>query len=221
MCIKCFISCVVVWFHGALKIESLNYYRFNWQELCNFSELQLSCTVPLFIKDYSRLWLDSVSVLLLFYRLAVQPLTVPSYSMLGIWRLWRTTAGSVSSSTMWTWSLRTITIYTSATSSPNTWWWAAMPRDTSEYMTKSKFLQAESAVKQCDINGFKLLRQDLTLILSWYIFFFPFWSSTLRLRYKGYFGGVTAMTKEQFLQVNGFSNIYWGWGGEDDDLRIR
>lgn len=42
-----------------------------------------------------------------------------------------------------------------------------------------------------------------------------------KLRYKGYFGGVTALTKEQFKRVNGFPNTYWGWGGEDDDLRIR
>ena len=44
---------------------------------------------------------------------------------------------------------------------------------------------------------------------------------SFRLRYSGYFGGVTALSREQFFKVNGFSNNYWGWGGEDDDLRLR
>lgn len=39
----------------------------------------------------------------------------------------------------------------------------------------------------------------------------------LRLPYNGIFGGVSAMTVEQFKAVNGFSNSFWGWGGEDDD----
>ncbi|KAK3508981.1 hypothetical protein QTP70_015404 [Hemibagrus guttatus] len=46
-------------------------------------------------------------------------------------------------------------------------------------------------------------------------------STGYKLRYNGYFGGVTAMSKEQFAKVNGFPNTYWGWGGEDDDLRLR
>ncbi|XP_077982280.1 beta-1,4-galactosyltransferase 6-like isoform X2 [Glandiceps talaboti] len=35
------------------------------------------------------------------------------------------------------------------------------------------------------------------------------------------FGGVSGVTREQFLRVNGATNIFWGWGGEDDDLWNR
>ncbi|KAH9418066.1 Beta-1,4-galactosyltransferase 3, partial [Dermatophagoides pteronyssinus] len=42
-----------------------------------------------------------------------------------------------------------------------------------------------------------------------------------RLPYKDIFGGVSALTKDQFIKVNGFSNEFWGWGGEDDDMSNR
>lgn len=42
-----------------------------------------------------------------------------------------------------------------------------------------------------------------------------------KLPYDDIFGGVSAMTIEQFRQVNGFSNLFWGWGGEDDDIANR
>ncbi|XP_043274638.1 beta-1,4-N-acetylgalactosaminyltransferase bre-4-like [Venturia canescens] len=42
-----------------------------------------------------------------------------------------------------------------------------------------------------------------------------------RLPYPDLFGGVSAMTTEQFRLVNGFSNVFWGWGGEDDDMANR
>tara|TARA_R110000796_G_scaffold133553_2_gene249169 strand:+ start:1668 stop:3194 length:1527 start_codon:yes stop_codon:yes gene_type:complete len=36
-----------------------------------------------------------------------------------------------------------------------------------------------------------------------------------------YFGGVCVFKKQQFLDINGFYNDFWGWGAEDDDLNIR
>ena len=36
-----------------------------------------------------------------------------------------------------------------------------------------------------------------------------------------FFGGVTLVPKEIFLQINGFSNNYWQWGKEDDDFLFR
>uniref|UniRef100_A0A4W4GGJ8 Beta-1,4-galactosyltransferase n=1 Tax=Electrophorus electricus TaxID=8005 RepID=A0A4W4GGJ8_ELEEL len=42
-----------------------------------------------------------------------------------------------------------------------------------------------------------------------------------RLPYNQIFGGISAMSKDQYLKINGFPNNYWGWGGEDDDISNR
>jgi len=39
--------------------------------------------------------------------------------------------------------------------------------------------------------------------------------------YDQYFGGVVLFTKEQVEKTNGYSNEYWDWGQEDDDLFWR
>ena len=39
--------------------------------------------------------------------------------------------------------------------------------------------------------------------------------------YATIMGGVATFTREQFYAVNGYSNEYWGWGAEDDDISNR
>lgn len=48
-----------------------------------------------------------------------------------------------------------------------------------------------------------------------------YWRMFSRLPYYSIFGGASALTKNQFMLVNGFSNVYFGWGGEDDDMSQR
>lgn len=43
----------------------------------------------------------------------------------------------------------------------------------------------------------------------------------IRPMYKGYAGGVTAISTKDFVRLNGFSNQFWGWGAEDDDFYRR
>lgn len=44
---------------------------------------------------------------------------------------------------------------------------------------------------------------------------------TLGLHFDKYFGGVTLFPVREFELINGYSNKYWGWGFEDDDLFYR
>ena len=34
-------------------------------------------------------------------------------------------------------------------------------------------------------------------------------------------GGVVGFTPEHYTRVNGYSNLYYGWGGEDNDMGNR
>ena len=49
----------------------------------------------------------------------------------------------------------------------------------------------------------------------------PVHLATDDLPFNTYFGGMTLFPVEDFESINGFSNLYWGWGFEDDDLRYR
>lgn len=42
-----------------------------------------------------------------------------------------------------------------------------------------------------------------------------------QLPYARIFGGAVALTRQQFQLANGYSNLFFGWGGEDDDFYER
>lgn len=39
-----------------------------------------------------------------------------------------------------------------------------------------------------------------------------------KMPYSTYFGGVTIFSDKVFKSVNGYSNEFWGWGSEDDEM---
>ena len=43
----------------------------------------------------------------------------------------------------------------------------------------------------------------------------------LRLPYGFFFGGCSALDKKTMIAINGFTNIMFGWGGEDDNTYAR
>jgi hypothetical protein len=46
-------------------------------------------------------------------------------------------------------------------------------------------------------------------------------SKVKRVVFDEYFGGVTIFPTQLFRRINGYSNQYWGWGFEDNDLLYR
>jgi hypothetical protein len=67
------------------------------------------------------------------------------------------------------------------------------------------------ALYHCDLNHPKQMPSRFRTVTN----------SIIGTPYKNYFGGVTSMTAKQYEQVNGMTNEYWGWGGEDDELLCR
>lgn len=52
---------------------------------------------------------------------------------------------------------------------------------------------------------------------------YKFYGNGLRHPYgvNLYLGGIVFSNKKSFLDINGFSNEFWGWGFEDTDLQLR
>lgn len=127
--------------------------------------------------------------------------------MLGYGKPSEMKTGAASSCMMLTCCLRMTTIPTPATSSsPHTCLWPWTSSDTGRSMV-------------CMCAWMDFYRN----VLCWDIIFkiVHWWCDPPRLPYPQYFGGVSAVTPDQYMKMNGFPNQYWGWGGEDDDIAAR
>lgn len=135
-------------------------------------------------------------------------LTEPSCSTSGYGRPLETKTGAASSCMMLTCCRRTTTTPTPATnSSPHTCLWPWTSSDT-----------GKSTVSSVRVDWLRYKNAT-----CWDIHFksVHWWCDSPRLPYPQYFGGVSAVTPDQYMKMNGFPNQYWGWGGEDDDIAAR
>lgn len=80
------------------------------------------------------------------------------------------------------------------------------------------FLQAEKL--KCDYVIFHDVDM-LPINVDYSYSDYPIHLASDNIPFESYFGGITLFPTEQFEKINGFSNHYWGWGYEDDDLRYR
>lgn len=55
----------------------------------------------------------------------------------------------------------------------------------------------------------------------WRVVFVCLFVFSFSLPYESFFGGVSALTPEHYMKMNGFPNTYWGDGGENDDIATR
>uniref|UniRef100_A0A672T8W1 Beta-1,4-galactosyltransferase 6-like n=1 Tax=Sinocyclocheilus grahami TaxID=75366 RepID=A0A672T8W1_SINGR len=91
-------------------------------------------------------------------------------------------------------------------------------------MTEVPVEETELKLKHLDIQN---VRRALFILSNYHNHIYSFYNPNVLqkmayfLPYNEFFGGVSGLTVEQFLKINGFPNAFWGWGGEDDDLWNR
>jgi len=125
-------------------------------------------------------------------------------------RLWSCTRSTVSCSTMWTPSRRMTSTCTRAQQTgikPSTW-----------VSPLTIWVRSEWSEPFLHNSNFKFVYYLYLDPLQIINFQYP---SPCRLMYEAFIGGATILTEDQVRRSNGYSNDFWGWGGEDDDFYAR